>query len=365
MNPVKHLLIFLLLVPALRLYAQDGAPYQYTLRQPARIEVMPVYQSFDIDGRTLTEFTVPVRAFVPLGRNHGLTFLGGSAGASGDGLADLSSVTDVQIALSGYYPMGGGSLVANLGVNLPSGKIELTPEEFQTAVLFGQYVFDFDAPVFGQGLNVAPGLTYAHQIAPGLAAGLSAAYQYRGPFKPLVDMQDDYDPGDEVTLAAGLDVRLASVWSVSGDVGFTRYAADRVGEADTYTSGNRISVTLGLLGRPGFNTLRLIARHRIKEKSEAPGLGQTFQVIPNLSEAFAEYRARLTATFFVTGLARARRFAELDACADPTCRARTYFDLGLMPEVRLAPALTLALRGTYRAGDLTGFELGGGLIYGP
>ena len=68
----------------------------------------------------------------------------------------------------------------NLGANLPSGKSEVTPEEFVTLSVISQSLFNFRTPSLGQGLGYTPGLTVAFPLGNQLALGLGVAYQRRG-----------------------------------------------------------------------------------------------------------------------------------------------------------------------------------------
>ena len=60
----------------------------------------------------------------------------------------------MQVTLNHARKVGAHSLVFSLGANLPSGKSELTREEFQTSIVLSRNFFPFHVPSFGQGFSV-------------------------------------------------------------------------------------------------------------------------------------------------------------------------------------------------------------------
>lgn len=365
--PVKLLLaLALILSPVLRLSAQPEVFHVSGGLQPVQATILPMYQSYTDDDLRISELSFPFWMIVPLQRNTALSLAGSSASVTGDDLSGVTSFGDLQVALSHLLRTGAGSTVLSLGVNLPSGNRSLAPDEFVTSVLLSQSYYDFRSPVLAQGFNIAPGITWAHPLTENVVIGLSASYQYRGEFTPI-EGGGQYNPGDEVLVVGGFELRLNPQWSVSGDVAFTTYQADKLDGVETFTSGNRISLTLQALNRSGFNTFHLLARYQDKTDSELPSHldpeNALLRTVPNLAEIRGSYRGRFGRTMYVTFFARGRAFGETDVCAVSitACDSKAFIDFGIAPDLQITDQLTLLARGALRAGAISGFELGAGV----
>ncbi len=331
-------------------------------RAPIDIVFGAVYQTYaDENGRELTQGSAPVALFVPLGQRLGFSTVANYAINVGDDVETVQGLTDAQVGLSYYQRIGAGSLVLSVGVNVPVGAREFTLEEYQTAVLFGQHFFNFRTPGFGQGLNVSPGLTLAFPVSDNVVFGLGAVYQNRGGYRPVDGMQVDLDPGEELLLTGGIDIGLGPVTSLSGDVTFTMFERDLIGEQEFFESGDRITVTGQLLSRPRQNELRLLGRFRSQSKSTYLALSEgtsdiDANIIPTQILLRASYRQRVGRVFSIGLLGQARMYDESDVF-----EAMTLLDGGVLPTLHLSNGLALELRFIYTTGDIEGFEAGGGL----
>ncbi len=360
---MKRLLLPLLLLGLVSEgFAQEGDLYLSSQQQPVRVSIGAVYQRFTDDDRAISEVTAPLALSAPLGRSFGISLTASPASATGDAVQSLSGFSDAQLGLSYYQKIGQSSVVASLGVNLPSGKRELTLEEFTTTVLLSQHFFNFRLPGFGQGFNVEPGLVWAFPVGEGVVLGLGVAYQVKGPYKPLEGSTDDYDPGDELLLTGGLDLRLGPTTNLSADLTYTHYAPDKVGDAEIFSAGDRVTATGQLLSFFGRHELRLTARYRGQARSSIPatfGLAaEDLRTLPALVLLLGSYRHQVSGPFVLGVLAQARAFGETDVF-----ESKTLFDVGLAPEVALSPTVRLRARFVYTLGDISGVEAGGGLVF--
>ena len=371
-NLMKCLLLMLLLVGlTAEGFAQDGALYLSSQQSPVRISIGAVYQNYSNDDSDVSEFSIPVSMSVPLGRSLGLSLIANQASASGDSLESVSGLSDVQVGLSYYQPVGEGSVVFSLGANLPSGKIELTPDEFETSIFLSQHFFNFRVPGFGQGFNLSPGVVVAFPISETVVLGVGVSYQLKGSYKPQEGMEDDYTPGNEILFTGGFDVRAGRTSNLSADVTFTRYDSDTLGDLEVYSSGSKITATAQWLSYLGVNVLRLLARYRSQSKSSRPAVlgavAEELRTLPAQVWLMGSYRHQLSRAFHMGVLAQARLFGETDPSATNMLfgpeyfESKTVFDLGLTPEVALSDKVALRLRLLYTLGDFTGFETGGGL----
>lgn len=332
-------------------YEAEGLTSQ---RRPLRVTARPLYQYFERDGVALTEWSLPIQATIPLRESLQLNLRGSVASVSGDNVEDLSGLGDVQASLSFAQEVGDGSLILSLGANLPTGKRELTLDEFATATVLSQNYYDFQVPTFGQGFNVATGATWAIPVSDNATIGLGGSYQRRGGYAPLEGMADDYDPGDEFIVTGGLDLGVAPNAALSLDVSFTTYGTDTVGDADQFEAGNKISGRLQYLYQGGVNSVRVLARYDSRDKSTIPATAaaQELQVLPSQGALRISYDRRLGGV--TLGLwADGRLFGETEAFD-----SQTLFRVGLAPAFSAGSNLVLMPRVAATAGDLTGLQAG-------
>jgi len=369
---MKRLLLSLLLMGlAAEGFAQDGALYLSSQQPPVRISIGALYQSYSNDDSDISEFSIPVSMSVPLGRSLGLSLIANQASATGDNLESVSGLSDVQVGLSYYQSVGKGSIVFSFGANLPSGKRELTTDEFETSIFLSQHFYNFRVPGFGQGFNLSPGIVVAFPVSENVVFGVGASYQLKGSYKPQEGMQDDYTPGNEILFTGGFDVRAGRTSNLSADVTFTLYDSDTLGDLDIYSSGNKLTATVQWLSYLRVNVLRLVARYRSPAKSSRPAVlgvaNEALRTLPTQLWLLGSYRHQLSPTLHVGVLAQARLFGETDAPAGITpfgsefFESKTLFDIGLTPELALSDNVALRVRFLYTLGDFTGFETGGGL----
>lgn len=353
-------MLLLLLAPGGGLLAQEGVELT-SRRPPFQATTSAYYQRYVHGGLDVAELSFPVSAVLPLNRRMSVSLRTSPATASGRGLQTLAGPSDAQLGLSYYRSGERSSIVFSLGVNLPSGKRALTREELETLKVVSRPFFDFRVPSLGQGLNLAPGFTWAARVRENLVLGLGASYQYRGRFEPLAQMEERFDPGGEVLLTGGADVRLTPVSALSGDVTYTLYAADRVGERQVYEAGNTALATLRFMQARGFNELHLLARYRSRARSDVLAAGgfvtEAERTVPDQGEVRGTYRLRVNRTVHLGLMAGGRLFGESRGYG-----RQHLVDAGLLPELRLSGALRVAGRFVYSAGSFSGFEAGTGLV---
>jgi hypothetical protein len=339
--------------------AQDA--YIGSAPRPIRIATGAVFQQYaDADSR-LQQVSFPFTAYLPVSRPLAFSVAFSPALVDGASVASLSGISDAQLALSYYNRFGEASLVASLSANLPSGKRALTQEEFETSTLVSQNFYGFRLPVFGQGLNLSPGVTFAFPAGDAATLGIGASYQVRGSFEPLAGMAEAFDPGDELLLTAGADVRLDPSWALSGDVTYTLFQPDELGAVEVYDSGDQVAVSLQALGHMGFNQLRIFARYRNKGKSTLP-IGDAAVAAPRTEPSqgrlLGAYRVRVIEGIYATLLAQGRYFEATDLYD-----AMTLVDLGASQEFAVSREISMTSRFIYTFGSFPGVEIGGGLAF--
>ena len=353
-------LVLLMFVPLSPVWAQTGQSYLAGQRQPTQVTIFPVYQQYDDDGVEISEFSVPVVAFFPLQRNLSVSLHVSQATASADGFESISGLTDVQLATSYYRRVGSGSVVLNLGLNLPSGKQDLTEEEFNTLLLVSRNVFDFRVPSFGRGLGIAPSITWAQPLSETFVVGLGASYQYRGSFDPVEGLVDRFDPGEELLLTGGFDARVGAGATLSGDVSVTIYGTDTVGDIDVFEAGQKMVVTAQFRQTMGYNVLWLLARYRTRAEGSLIADGTSLdagKLNPDQIELRGQYQHRIRQGFYVGVHGQARLLDEA-----VNFEETNLYGAGVSGEFTVSPQVRVPVRFMYVFGDLAGLETGVGLI---
>lgn len=358
---MKRLAFFALLVvlAAPAGYAQEQPSALYVSGTPdlPRVSAETIYQRFSKDGAHIAEVSVPLSVYLPLGDRLAVSLHSNYATISGSDLETASGVGDVQLVTSLYQPIGAASLVASLGVNATTGRSALSAEEFRTATLAGQTIYDLRVPTFGQGLRVAPALTVAFPAGDRAALGLGLSYQYRGPYEPLRGLTDQYDPGEEILLTAGADVQLGTVSSASLDVSFGLNGTDTWGALE-YDPGHSLSATAQYRLALGLHEVRAVARYRSRGEGTLPEEVITAEaVVPTQLQFLADARFQVDPAVRVGGLARFRTY---DASALFPER-QTLVDVGVVPEWSASERVRLVGRFVYTLGSFSGLTAGGGL----
>lgn len=319
------------------------------------------YQRYMLeDDRHIEEISFPIYAEVPLGRSTSMSLRTSPATVRGRDLAAISGLSDAQFSLSHFTRIGGGSIVLSLGLNLPTGKRALTQEEFETTVHISRNFYDFRTPAFGQGFNASPGATLALPLSDHVVLGVGAAYQYKGGFEPLEGMDDSYQPGGEVLLTGGLDVRLMPATAVSADVTYTRYGTDEIGSEPVFQSGHQVVTTMQFLKYWGFDELRVVGRYRDRGRGShvAPGADPSpaLQALSNQFDLFASYRMRTGTSTSIGFNGGVYYFDETDVFS-----STLLFSLGAAPEMSIANFGRFWTRFAFRAGDFLGLETAAGI----
>jgi hypothetical protein len=283
---------------------------QYVISRQGSISVFPVYQRWSAKdaGVSFSQSAATLSAYIPMGRNMSLSLQSGGAGSGGD-VPALNGLADLQAGWTYYWePM---NTIFTLGLNAPTGKRELTSDQFVTSLLFSSTLFELQVPVLGQGLNLNPGVAWVFPLRDYLMLGLAAAYQYRGPYKPR-DGLDAYDPGDEVTVSTGVDYRATDVVALSFDFVFTSYAADKYAGSNAYASGNSYWINLQYSQYFREDELVVFAGYRTKSKGKTAGVNglvdEKDRLEPGRLDVSASYKQLFNQRFSLTYLLEGRVF---------------------------------------------------------
>jgi hypothetical protein len=339
-------------------------PRDDIFNQHGYVAFAPLFQGWSLeDGVRFSQLSVGVYAFAPLNRNLSVSLRGTYASCSGD-ITRISELCDTQLSLN--YHLEAAHIVFSCGVNLPTGRRELSSEEFGTSVLLSYQLFGLAAPNYGQGFSVNPGVSWAVKANEDVVLGLGGTYHYKGGFKPLAGV-GEYDPGDELLLTGGVDCRLSEHSSVSADVIFTAYQSDRFEGDDIFAAGNKWVASVRFRSYLGSDELSLLGRYRSRLKDDIAIDGvmtpQKEKVLPDEIEISAQFLMQVGNRLMLNFLVNAALFQSTSL----EYSGANVYALGISPEFVLSPALSLpvvvkAVAGRQNNGKfLGGMEVGVGI----
>lgn len=359
MNRIRTIIFFLAVTQAWAQPQTEGDAD--VVSQRGSFSLMPVYQHWSLDSIKVSEASALVSFYQPISRQASISLRGAFASASGD-VTSLSGATDMQLA--GNYYVESANMMFSLGLGIPVGKKKLTADEFITSILLASNTFRFNVSQFGTGFNLSPGVVWALPVSDDIVLGLGATYQYRGPFQPLEDL-GTFDPGDEISGTAGIDLRLSETSSISADIVYTHIGKDLLEGDEIYISGDKIFAAMQYKKYFEFNSLFVGATFRSKAKSEV-ALGKFLapRLEPDQVEILGAYTARFSDALSMQFSLEGRFFQETSI----PFSGYNMVGAGLMPEFSVSESVTIPVRLKFTSGKgksngtITGFEAGLGVV---
>ena len=344
-------------------------------RVPAQVTASAVYQRVLDDpalgdSSALGQVAVPLVVLAPVAPGIDVSLRAVYASSSRDGGEAASGFADAQVGLTVRRPVGGGEVAVGLTGTVPAGG-GLTRAEAATAFLAAQDFYAFAAPTLRRGPSVSPSVSVAFPAGPALVVGGGVAYRLRPAFEPVAGLPDAYDPGDEVTLTAGLDVLLANGSALAVDGLYVRYGDDTVGEL-AYATGDAFGASAEWSGLVGGTPLVVSAAVRQRAGADPDPAVQARlgrdTVVPTLARVAAATRLRLgpalTADVSVSG-----RYYAASAAADESGTfersgafgSRSLLDVRALPAFQVSETVAVVGRLGGTVGSFTAVEAGLGV----
>jgi len=208
------------------------------------------------------QVTFPVQLMIPMNDHLNVTLTHMAAFSWWDELHKISGLSDTWV--NGTYVFLEDQAMLNVGIGAPTGKTRLSQYEYELAWQWlTPNVFRYRLPVYGQGLCAKVGGALAIPIAQDFILGLGAQFVSRSPYVPVeykyeyMDgstpvtkvMAKTFNPGDEYSLHAGLDVRPHENVKFSIDVILTQYERDELSGREVFGSGSKTAVDMGFFYR--------------------------------------------------------------------------------------------------------------------
>ncbi|HDQ45835.1 MAG TPA: hypothetical protein ENN17_10125 [bacterium] len=359
---ILQTLLFFSLVPG-TVRAQDAT----VISRERYVRIAPVYQSYASDTLAdASQLGISMELYMPFGRQTAFLIKTGQARFETAGLPGLSGFGDTQLAMQYYLP--DRYLLFQMTVNLPTGKQQLTIEEFRSSIALGHSYYDFRMPNMGQGLNLIPGVSWAGPLNENLMLGLGAACQISGSFQPLMNRDAKYNPGNEFLITGGADYRFSDIASLSADLIVSFYGTDEYDTARVYKSGTKIVASMQYQRYAGFNHLRILARYRSRTKSlsviEGKLVEEAEKTYPDYLIVSGQYTLRMNPQTSLAVLLENRHFFNIAAL-----KSLNLVGIGLTPMYQMGPRIALLGRlryqtGAFRTGEkMSGIEVSAGIKY--
>jgi hypothetical protein len=151
---------------------------------------------------------------------------------------DVSTLSDTSLSFAYTFKESKFPVRLNLDFNLPTGRATLRGDE-KNAIMDGSLV---QQTRFGEGFNVAPGISVSHAFSPQDVVGVGVSHIFRGKFDPNSDVvKDEINPGNE-TVATLQYQRSGKKYLVMGGLIYTHTGTTTRGGEDYYRSGDRLDV---------------------------------------------------------------------------------------------------------------------------
>lgn len=200
---------------------------------------------------TLGEFTQRVFVGYDITRSLSVDVATGHLSASwsgyptkGTGVSDrLGGMLDTRSRVT--YRLG-DRLIFRAGFNAPTGMTAFTPEELPLVQAVADRALGLEANRLGEGVNFDLGGSYARRLGPA-TIGVGAAFLRKGSFD-VVGSTSKLDPGDQTSLAAGVDAQV-SQWLWRNNLRTILFGKDALNAQEIGRTGTRVDFQSALLRR--------------------------------------------------------------------------------------------------------------------
>ncbi len=243
-------------------------------------DIRLVYSSWtmktDTFETTISQFSVPINGFIPLGEGlEGQLYIDGSSNSLdfGAGKSKATGLGDLRLQIS--KALSDAHLLVSGGISAPTGEKKLPAADWAVVQQLSTDFLSFPSRQLGAGLGLNALVGGATMLGE-LRCGAGVSYQYAGKYTPVRD-GGEYDPGDQVSVNAGVnggDIG-GMLWSTNAI--FTTYADAKYGGAKAFKQGTELQFQVGFQhSKPESYSLsgaiRYVLRGRSTEYADSSGV---------------------------------------------------------------------------------------------
>lgn len=193
--------------------------------------------------RTISQTAFPLSSASPLMDNLSLFFstLHSNALLKSSSSEDaLSGLADGKFKL--FYQPIPHRVLLDIGCSVPYGRNLMTAKEMDVAEIIFENVLGFEASRFGEGFDVDLGCATAFQAGHYLTFGAGLGYLMKGEYEFLKFSEMTFQPGNELSLNMGIDLKTDSVF-LRTDFLFKTYARDKLNAENFFKQGDQFELS--------------------------------------------------------------------------------------------------------------------------
>lgn len=298
--------------------------------QDVGVRLAPQFHSYDLQSPSntkISELSTPIFVLLPI--NSSLSFDLGTSytrsqvdqTANGQTTrSQISGLTDTQVRAN--YTLGNDLVVLTAGVNLPTGRSTVQPQQLVAASLIGSDFLAFPISNMGTGFGGTGGVAFAKPVGEwnvGLGVSMRRSAQY-DPFDATGGQALHYQPGNEYRARGGVDHPFGT-GRVSLGLTYSTFGNDNLA-GSIYNTGNRWLTQFSLNNSYGPGQLTVIGWNLFREAgtlADSSYLGHE-----DITDAAVSYGVTVGSTII-----------------EPNLEGRTWTQYGGVPTSGLA---TLGLR---------------------
>ena len=370
MPHVKNIYVKVLLALVILLGASSSYG-QIIYGQPVTGDLRMFYSHFKLENdsgsTTISQFLIPVGGFVPLAENLEARFYIANA-ANKLEYADmdfkLNGLSDMRLQVN--HSFSEDRLLLSAGVNLPTGKKELTQaEEWLVMEFLSQNYLNFPLRRLGEGLGfnlLLGGATMAGDIR----LGGAVEYQYNGSYQPYDT--GDYKPGNHFSVNAGADTKRGRM-SYSAGVIYTIYSDDKFEDFKIFRQSSQLDLRLSGVYEADRYDISAATRYLIRDRNKVydPESGELLEQLKAYGNEFligGRFTYRPEEKWFVAPTADLR----LVAANENNLGSSSVIGFGVDAGRNIVENLNLGLGFKYYTGnadggavDISGYQISAGL----
>jgi len=366
---VKVLLALVILLGASTSYGQ------IIYGQPVSGDLRMFYSHFKLENdsgsTTISQFMIPVGGFIPLGDNfEGRFYIANAANKLKYADTDykLNGLSDMRLQVN--HSFAEDRLLLSAGVNLPTGKKELTQaEEWLVLDFLSQNYLNFPLRRLGEGLGLnllVGGATMAGDIR----LGGAVEYQYNGSYQPYDSdtLDGDYKPGNHFSVNAGADTKRGRM-SYSAGIIYTIYSDDKLEDVKIFRQSSQLDLRLSGVYEADRYDISAALRYLIRDRNKSynPKTGELLQQLKAYGNEFligGRFTYRPEKKWFIAPTADLR----LVAANENNLGSSSVIGFGADAGRNIGEGINLGLGFKYYTGsadggdiDISGYQISAGL----
>ena len=229
------------------------------------------YDLWMVGGDVIMEFALPMTYIYPINSKlklYSMTSPAFSYLHTGTGYT-LGGLSDVK--WGGHYLALNDMILFTFGMNLPLGKSALSIKEYSVASVITLPALNFRVPSLGQGFDFQFGINSAYDVGSNFVFGAGMSFLIKGGFNPYTDLDMSYNPGNEISIAVGVDKKFGitgDAFRLTGDIMYTIYTDDSWDNFPVFHSGNRFMIQLMSTTKINDMNLVVLLREKLKGKNK-------------------------------------------------------------------------------------------------